>query len=275
MNRTGQRPPDTARAAGGRRPPQRIGRPERDESPVLFGLHAVAAALGNPDREVRRLLCLETARGDLQVCIEDAKTAGVSRPDPSVVPRPQLERLLPAGAVHQGVVLETTPLPPVDLDDMGRAASLRPRSVAIVLDQVTDPHNVGAVLRSAAAFGAVGLVLTRRNAPPLTGTLAKAASGGLEHVPVVRVGNLAKSLEALREWGFGLVGLAEDAADSLPDTALPDRIALVMGAEGSGLRDGTRAVCDTLARLPTEGAIASLNVSNAAAVALYEWFRRG
>ena len=275
MNRPGQRPPDTTRAAGGRRPPQRIGRPERDESPVLFGLHAVAAALGNPEREVRRLLCLETARGDLQACLQDAKAAGVSRPDPSVVPRPQLERLLPAGAVHQGVVLETTPLPPVDLDDMGRAASLRQRSVAVVLDQVTDPHNVGAVLRSAAAFGAVGLMLTRRNAPPLTGTLAKAASGGLEHVPVVRVGNLAKSLEALRDWGFGLVGLAEDAADSLPASPLPDRIALVMGAEGSGLRDGTRAACDTLARLPTDGAIASLNVSNAAAVALYEWFRRG
>ena len=275
MNRTGQRPTDPGRAAGGRRPPPRTGRPERDESPVLFGLHAVAAGLHNPDREVRRLLCLETARDDLQTCIQEAKAAGLDRPAPSVVPRPQLERLLPAGAVHQGVVLETTPLPPVDLDDVGRAASLRPRSVVVVLDQVTDPHNVGAVLRSAAAFGALGLVLTRRNAPPLTGTLAKAASGGLEHVPVVRVGNLAKSLEALRDWGFGLVGLAEDADDLLPVTQLPDRIALVMGAEGSGLRDGTRQACDSLARLPTDGAIASLNVSNAAAVALYEWFRRG
>jgi len=165
--------------------------------------------------------------------------------------------------VHQGVVLETEPLPPAELD------AVRPEGVLMVLDQVTDPQNVGAVLRSAAAFGAVGLVLHERHSPPLAGALAKAASGALDVVPVILVKNLARALTELGERGFLRVGLAEDAPQSLEATPLTLPLALVLGAEGQGLRQLTRETCDTLCRISTKGALASLNVSNAAAIALH------
>jgi 23S rRNA (guanosine2251-2'-O)-methyltransferase len=174
---------------------------------------------------------------------------------------------VPHDAPHQGVVIEVEPLEDTWLD--GILSDAGERAVLLVLDQVTDPHNVGAILRSAAAFGAVGIVTQDRHSPPESGALAKAASGALERVPWARVVNLARALEEIGEAGFWRIGLAGDAETNLKDALGPPRVALVLGAEGPGLRPNTREHCDALARLPISDAIESLNVSNAAAVALY------
>ncbi len=257
--------------------PARPGRPSATRRPgaerLLYGLHAVRAAWLNPDRRCRRLLLTEAGAESLAPALAEAAAAKLERPPPRAVERAALERALPDGAVHQGVALEVEPLPPVDLDDVRRAAFLRSRAAVVALDQVTDPHNVGAVLRSAAAFGALAVLVTERHAPEITGALAKAASGAVEHVPLLRVTNLARALGALKEDGFTAVGLAEEAAQTLAAAALPAKAVLVLGAEGPGLRRLTRETCDRLARLPTGGPVASLNVSNAAAVALYEHAR--
>jgi 23S rRNA (guanosine2251-2'-O)-methyltransferase len=178
-----------------------------------------------------------------------------------------LGRLVPADAPHQGVVIEVEPLGDVWLDEI--VAGAGNRAVLLVLDQVTDPHNVGAILRSAAAFGAVGIVTQDRHSPPESGALAKAASGALETTPWVRAVNLARALEEIAEAGFWRIGLTGDADTELKEALGPERVALVLGAEGPGLRPNTREHCDSLARLPITSAVESLNVSNAAAVALY------
>lgn len=180
---------------------------------------------------------------------------------------PDLARLVPSDAPHQGVVIEVEPLEEAWLD--GLLGSAPERAVLLILDQVTDPHNVGAILRSAAAFSAIGIVTQDRHSPPESGVLAKAASGALERVPWVRVVNLARVLEEVGEAGFWRIGLTGDAETELKDALGPARIALVLGAEGAGLRPNTREHCDALARLPISEAAESLNVSNAAAVALY------
>ena len=224
---------------------------------LLYGIHAVEAALANPRRTIGRLLATENAARRLEAAL---KARGVKAED--ALPK-QLDRLLGSDAVHQGVVLETEPLPPVELEDV------RPEGILLVLDQVTDPQNVGAVLRSAAAFGAAGVVLPERHTPPFTGALAKAASGALDIVPIILIGNLAQSLGQLGEAGFLRVGLAEEGAEPLETTALTLPLALVLGAEGKGLRQLTRETCDRLCRISTKGPLASLNVSNAAAIALH------
>ncbi|HVL29532.1 MAG TPA: 23S rRNA (guanosine(2251)-2'-O)-methyltransferase RlmB, partial [Sphingomicrobium sp.] len=178
-----------------------------------------------------------------------------------------LGRLVPHDAPHQGVVIEVEPLEDLWLGDL--LAQADERSVLLVLDQVTDPHNVGAILRSAAAFGALGIVTQDRHSPPESGALAKAASGALERVPWVRVVNLARALEEIAEADFWRIGLAGDANTVLKAALGPPRVALVLGAEGPGLRSNTREHCDALARLPISDAVESLNVSNAAAIALY------
>jgi len=211
----------------------------------------------NPNRTIGRLLATENAARRLEPAI---KARGVKAED--ALPR-QLDRLLGSDAVHQGVVLETELLPTVELEDVP------PEGILLVLDQVTDPQNVGAALRSAAAFGASGLVLTERHSPPLSGVLAKAASGALDIVPVILIKNLAQSLSELGERGYLRVGLAEEANEALEDAPLTRPLALVLGAEGKGLRQLTREHCDLLCRISTQSALASLNVSNAAAVALH------
>lgn len=178
-----------------------------------------------------------------------------------------LGRLVPGDAPHQGVVVEAEPLEDVWLDDVLSAAP--DRAVLLVLDQVTDPHNVGAILRSAAAFGALAVVTQDRHSPPESGALAKAASGALEVVPWVRTVNLARALGDIAEAEFWRIGLAGHSDTLLKDALGPKRVALVLGAEGAGLRPNTREHCDALARLPISGAVESLNVSNAAAIALY------
>jgi len=226
--------------------------------PRLWGRHAVAAALDNPDRKVLRAWATREAADYMQLPKEVAVTMAEA---------PDLGRLVPADAPHQGIVIEVEPLEDVWLDGLLHQAE--ERAVLLVLDQVTDPHNVGAILRSAAAFGAIGVVTQDRHSPPESGALAKAASGALERVPWVRVVNLARALEEIGEGGFWRIGLAGDAGIDLKDALGPQRVALVLGAEGPGLRLNTREHCDALARLPITAAIESLNVSNAAAVALY------
>ncbi len=231
------------------------GNPNR---PRLWGKHAVAAALDNPARKVLRAWATRDAAAHMQF----PKDVPVTFADVA-----DLGRLVPHDAPHQGVVVEAEPLEDVWLGDMlGDAPE---RALLLVLDQVTDPHNVGAILRSAAAFGAVGIVTQDRHSPPESGALAKAASGALERVPWARVVNLARALEEIGEAGFWRVGLAGDAAMDLKEALGPPRIALVLGAEGPGLRPNTREHCDALARLPISAEVDSLNVSNAAAVALY------
>jgi 23S rRNA (guanosine2251-2'-O)-methyltransferase len=226
--------------------------------PRLWGKHPVAAALDNPERKILRAWATRDAAAFMQF--------------PSDVPvtlaeAPDLGRLVPHDAPHQGVVIEVEPLDDAWLD--GLIAEAPEGAVLLVLDQVTDPHNVGAILRSAAAFGAIGIVTQDRHSPPEGGVLAKAASGALERVPWVRVVNLARALEEIGEAGFWRIGLAGDADTDLKDALGSPRVALVLGAEGAGLRPNTREHCDAIARLPISDAIESLNVSNAAAVALY------
>ena len=226
--------------------------------PRLWGRHPVAAALDNPARKVLRAWATREAAAVLQF------PDGVPVTYADVA---DLGRLVPHDAPHQGAVIEVEPLGDVWLGDV--LADAGDRSVVLVLDQVTDPHNVGAILRSAAAFGAVGIVTQDRHSPPESGALAKAASGALERVPWVRVVNLARALEEIGPSGFWRIGLAGEAAMDLQEALGPPRIALVLGAEGAGLRPNTREHCEALARLPIAGAVDSLNVSNAAAVALY------
>ena len=235
-------------------------RREPDFGPLyLYGIHAVQSALDNPSRVVRRLLATRNAI---------ARLPGREGLSPEIVEPKVIDRLVGQNVVHQGVVVEVEPLEDRTLSD------IVPGSTLLVLDQVTDPHNVGAILRSAAAMGVGALVTTRRHAPSETATLAKTASGGLEHVPIVRVGNLAAAIEELRSIGYTTVGLDSDGPETL-ETALPDGpVAIVLGAEGTGLRQRTREVVDRLARLDMPGPIRSLNVSNAAALALYAVIRR-
>ncbi|MDD5586230.1 MAG: 23S rRNA (guanosine(2251)-2'-O)-methyltransferase RlmB [Alphaproteobacteria bacterium] len=235
---------------------------------MLWGVHAVREAWLNPRRQCFNLWLTEAGKSALAGTLAAAALDDMKRPSPVIVDRNELDRLLPPNSVHQGVALETAPLPEPLLHAVLKAA--QQPDLLIVLDQVTDPHNVGAILRSAAAFGAGAVILTERNAPSTTGVLAKTASGAVEHVPLVHVINLARALIELQEAGYWCVGLAEEATRNLSEIDLSAKTALVLGAEGEGLRRLTREHCDELARLPTGGAIGSLNVSNAAAVALYE-----
>jgi 23S rRNA (guanosine2251-2'-O)-methyltransferase len=191
------------------------------------------------------------------------------------VPGDLLESWLPRGAVHQGLAAKVHPLPDRGIEDVIAEAEGQEQARVMILDQVTDPQNVGAILRSAAAFGALAVILTERHAAPESGALAKAASGALEHVPLIRVANLARALELLKKGGFWIAGLAAEGSQTLADAKLTGKVGLALGAEGPGLRRLTREHCDLLVRLPTGGAIDHLNVSNAAAVALYELVRQG
>ncbi len=232
-------------------------RPAADGPVVMYGWHTVTAALQNPARRVRKLLATENAARRLS----DEGIASPVKPD-IVRPSAIAERLLP-DAVHQGLYLETDPLRAPAVED------LPAQGVVLVLDQITDPHNVGAIFRSAAAFAATAIVTTQRHSPEATGALAKAASGALEYVPLVSVQNLARGLAALKQKGFLVVGLDSIGEADLAGLPLRTPLALVLGAEGKGLRQLTKETCDHVARIVLPGEIKSLNVSNAAALGLY------
>ncbi|MGE5272013.1 MAG: 23S rRNA (guanosine(2251)-2'-O)-methyltransferase RlmB [Thiohalocapsa sp.] len=269
-----QNAPLPVRAPAGEEAPPRPRR-ERGQG-YLYGRHAVAAALANPERRWHRLAALadHAAEATALVAAAQAQFRGGAEPV-QLLDRLALDRLLPEGAVHQGLALQVEPLPQADLDDVLRAVAIdeaggEGRALVVVLDRVSDPHNVGAVLRSAAAFGAAGIIVPAHGTPPATGALAKAAAGALDCLKLVRAGNLVQALERLKAAGFWCVGLDERAPAPLADLDLGPRVALVLGAEGSGLRRLVRERCDHLARLPTRPPLPSLNVSNAAAIALYE-----
>jgi 23S rRNA (guanosine2251-2'-O)-methyltransferase len=248
------------KASAGPRRPRQGGRHRAPQAPdgpaILYGWHTVVTALANPDRRIRRLWTTENAARRLA---ED----GIALPSRHELVRPDaIAARLGPDAVHQGLLAEADPLaaPAIEQIDNG---------LVLVLDQITDPHNVGAILRTAAAFGASAVVTTARHSPEATGVLAKSASGALEHVPIVTVQNLARGLAALKERGFLVLGLDSSGESDLAAAQLRAPLALVLGAEGKGLRQLTRTTCDVVARLDLPGAIKSLNVSNAAALALY------
>jgi 23S rRNA (guanosine2251-2'-O)-methyltransferase len=251
----GARPQRTPGRRAGRHEDQQGSAP--DAPVILYGWHPVKAALENPARHIRRLLATENAvrrLGEEHVPL---------RVEPELV-RPQTiaQRLSP-DALHQGLLAEADPLPAPELEDIA------PAGIVLVLDQITDPHNVGAIARSAAAFAASAIVTTARHSPEATGVLAKSASGALEYVPLVTVQNLARALAALKERGYLVVGLDSSGAVDFAEAAIRSPLALVLGAEGKGLRQLTLATCDQVVRLDVPGRIKSLNVSNAAALALY------
>ena len=253
---------------GGGKGPDRIGesgrrqaRHGRDASPdgpvILYGWHTVAAALANPARQIRKIWLTENAARRLA---DD----NIKLPVAPEIVRPNLiDHRLGPDAVHQGLLAEADPLPSPDIDTLAQ------QGIVLVLDQITDPHNVGAILRSAAAFAVKAIVTTARHSPEATGVLAKSASGALELVPLVTVQNLARALTKMNDQGFLTVGLDSQGAENLGAVALRQPLALVLGAEGKGLRQLTRDTCGVVARLDMPGEIKSLNVSNAAVLALY------
>jgi 23S rRNA (guanosine2251-2'-O)-methyltransferase len=232
-------------------------RGEPSDPVILYGWHTVLAALKNPARHIRKLLATENAMRRLA---EEGITPPVA---PELVRPDTLAARLTPDAVHNGVLAEADPLPSPGIEDLDTAG------IVLVLDQVTDPHNVGAILRTAAAFAVTAVVTTARHSPEATGVLAKSASGALELVPIALVQNLARALAELKERGFLVVGLDGDAPADFAAMEFRAPLALVLGAEGKGLRQLTGATCDRLARLDLPGEIRSLNVSNATALALY------
>ncbi len=243
---------------GGGRQPYRGREGRASDGPViLYGWHTVAAALANPKRRIRKLFVTENAARRL------AEENIDTRVTPEMVRPSEIDRRLGPDAVHQGLLAEADALPSPDID------TLPQDGIVLVLDQITDPHNVGAILRSAAAFAVKAVVTTARHSPEATGVLAKSASGALELVPMVTVQNLARALGEMKDTGFMTVGLDSAGSDNLADVQLQAPLALVLGAEGKGLRQLTRETCGIVARMDMPGEIKSLNVSNATALALY------
>jgi len=251
--------------------PQGGGREGRRSSEIwIYGHHPVAAALANPDRKVLRLVATPEAAAKLgEVSAIPPRTLGQLKGGS----RKDIDQLLSPDAVHQGVAVLVHALD-YDLQDVLERIAENPNSCIVVLDQVTDPHNVGAILRSAAAFGAAAVVAPDRHAPDESGTMAKSASGALDKIPYIKAGNLVRALELIKEHQFWLVGLDAETPRHLSDIKLDGRIALVLGAEGEGLRRLVKETCDHVASLPMSGDMESLNVSNAGAVALYERARQ-
>jgi 23S rRNA (guanosine2251-2'-O)-methyltransferase len=248
----------TGKRAGGGSP-----RPHRKQDPEgrywLYGRHAVAAALANSRRQVHNVYCLDRA------------TVGATTATVEIVTKESLASLLPMDAVHQGIAADVSSLPQTDLDDLLCDVPEEGMRLA-VLDQVSDPRNVGAILRSARAFSIAAVVMSSRHSPPETGALAKPASGALEYVPIVRVGNLARSLETLKQRGFWCYGLDADATVDLPDVEIAAKAAIILGAEGRGMRRLTVEHCDVVAKLPMAPGNDSLNVSAAAAITFFAAF---
>ncbi len=229
----------------------------------IYGIHAVTEAWNNPNRFINSLYITEQALQNFDM------GASVKRPESTIVAKEQLDKAFPHGAVHQGIALNCAPLEEMSAGDFVRSAANKDKSVILMLDQVTDPHNVGAIIRSASAFGADGIIMQRKHAPELTGVLAKTACGGVEHMAVAYETNLSRAIEELQEGGFFVYGLDERGEKNIGEINTDGKTVLVLGAEGSGLRRLVADHCDEMVKLPTQPPIASLNVSNAAAVALY------
>ncbi len=235
----------------------------------LFGFHAVSNAWLNEERDIRALYVTDQGLKSFEPILHEAKTKGLHRPAPIEIDKQSLEKTLPPGAVHQGLALAASDLPETSITDFIIQAKDRQTSRLVMLDQVTDPHNVGAIMRSACVFGMDGMIMQRKHAPFLDGVLAKTACGAVEYLPVAYETNLNRTLEELKDNGYFIYGLDERGEDLTSIKEFPDKTVLILGAEGPGLRRLVKENCDTLLRLPTTGPISSLNVSNAAAVAFY------
>ncbi len=250
--------------------------PKRRDRVWIFGIHAVLAAVANPKRDIARINISEQTMQVLGRRLADAERAsGRSRPAPGIVDRRDIGQLLPPGAVHQGVAAQVSPLAGISMEKICADCIDADNALVVILDKVTDPHNIGAVLRSCAAFGAAALILQNRHAPETTGTMAKSASGALETVPIARVANIANAMRQLKKSGFWCTGLDLSAKQAIARPETPTKTALVLGSEGEGMRRLVRETCDILVQIPTLETQTSLNLSNAAAIALYEITRRG
>lgn len=265
-NRSGAGTPKKGRRHDG---PERTHKPKNTITTNLYGAHAVREAWLNPDRTVKALYITDSALGSFQDYIDQARNAGLPRPAPNVVEKSALDKMCPREAVHQGIAMDAGGVPEMSVQDFIIKTHAQDSALFLMLDQVTDPHNVGAILRSASAFGADGVIMQRKHAPDLTGVLAKTACGAVDHIDVAYETNLSRTIEELQTAGFFVYGLDERGTQNIGDLKSGGKSVLVLGAEGPGLRRLVREHCDALVRLPTGGAIGSLNVSNAAAVALY------
>lgn len=232
------------------------------EGIILYGRHAVTAALENPQRKIFKLVCTPEQVSGLQRRFPDVRIVAAEKKE--------IDRLLPAEAVHQGLALYCSPLPPVALEDICAAADQSGQARILILDQVTDPHNIGAIIRSCAAFGAQAVIVQDKNSPEESGAMAKAAAGTMELLPVVRTINLARAIETLKKHGFWIIGMDSHAKTQVSQMDKGGKLAVVMGSEGAGMRRLVEESCDMTVRLPIAAKVESLNVSTAAAVILYE-----
>ncbi len=247
------------------------------KSPNLYGMHAVREAWLNPDRDISKLYISEGALDSFANEIMIAQKKNLNRPAPTIINKHDLDNTLHKGAVHQGIAICCSSLPEMDEQDLIIQASNKGTSFLAILDQVTDPHNVGAILRSASAFGLDGILMQKKHAPILDGVLAKTACGAVDHIPVAQATNLARTVRALQDEGFFVIGLDEHSDEVIGSTHNAnshDKLCVILGSEGDGIRRLVKESCDILATLPTGGAIASLNVSNAAAVAFYALMKK-
>lgn len=250
--------------------------PTRGGNPLLYGTHACLAAIANPNRDVHRIILATQSADDMEVPVCDAantaaELGGTERPAIEFRDRRELDALLPRDAVHQGICVDATSLPAQALEDLIHEAKGLDSACMVVLDQATDPRNIGAVMRTAAAFGAMAVIVQDKHAPDVTGAMAKAASGAVERLPLIRATNLARALGQLKDAEFWCVGFDGHATDYLSEKTLKGRNVIVMGAEGAGLRRLTRETCDLLVKIPMSDAVESFNLSNAAAIALYQY----
>ncbi len=233
------------------------------DSYFLFGRNSVIAALENPNRECLRLIGTAKALTDIEAHKKLAKVTIETHENTD-----QIAASVPDGSPHQGILLEVRPLPGHDIQDLAPCSD--EKNIILMLDQVTDPHNVGACIRSAAALGAKALITQDKNSPSESGVIARTAAGGLETLPWIQVANLSQTLDTLRDMGYWHVGLDGNTEQSIRTLNLGDNVVIVMGSEGKGLRPLVRKNCDVIAKIPMTSAVESLNVSNAAAIALYE-----
>ncbi|MFA7277092.1 MAG: 23S rRNA (guanosine(2251)-2'-O)-methyltransferase RlmB [Pseudobdellovibrionaceae bacterium] len=261
-----------------RRPVHSGDRPENNRKPEraaprikinLFGFHAVESALLNPERTIHKIYTTDASADETYRLVDEANKKGFDHPEPIYLEGQTFDRALPKGTVHQGIGIDCDPLPDVFLPDIINKTAAKEKSIIVLLDQVTDPHNLGAVIRSACAFGADAIIVQSRHAPELSGIVAKTASGAMEHLPVIYETNLARAIESLQEHGFFALAMDERGEKTIGQAPKYQKTLIVLGAEGPGLRPLVRDKCDILVKLPTSGTLSSLNVSNAAAVALY------
>lgn len=256
-----------------RRKPRESGA-KKIENLTFFGMHAVREAWLNPERHVHGLYLTHAAAEEFMPHIKTAEKKGLKRPEPVICDKARLDASFPEGTVHQGIALRANLLEDYSAFDVIQTGEQRlkdghKRSVIMILDQVTDPHNIGAIIRSASAFQITGMIVQKKHTPPLQGVAAKTACGGVDHLQIAHETNIARTMDELKDAGYYIIGLDERGEVSLENFTPPERCAFVLGAEGPGLRRLTKDNCDQMIKLPTGGAVGSLNVSNAAAICLY------